>query len=161
MSWDKAIKFVLAYEGSSYENDPNDLGGETKYGISKKAYPNEDIPNMTLERATDIYKMDYWNAVGADYLPEKLAYVVFDCAVNQGVPTAIKLLQVVLDVEVDGKLGPKTLNAAEYSSDQHVWYYLLHRARLYMKTKSVEHWGANWGLRLLKLADLAFEAPVS
>jgi len=35
----KAVEMVLAHEGG-YVNDPNDPGGETKYGISKRSYPS-------------------------------------------------------------------------------------------------------------------------
>ena len=152
-SWDKAIAFTLSYEGSTYENDPNDSGGETKYGISKKAYPNEDIKAMTLERAKEIYRNDYWNAVMGDELPEKLAMAVFDCAVNNGTITAIRALQSMLNVEADGKMGPKTLTAARESGDRGFVLYLLYRARLYMNIKSVTHWGNNWGTRLIRLAQ--------
>jgi len=42
MSFERAVTHVLLHEGG-YSNDPNDPGGETQYGISKRAYPNEDI----------------------------------------------------------------------------------------------------------------------
>lgn len=48
--FDKAFEIVIGHEGG-YVNNPKDPGGETKYGISKRTYPNEDIRGMTLERA--------------------------------------------------------------------------------------------------------------
>ena len=39
MSFETAVNTTLQYEGG-YVNDPNDPGGETNFGISKKAYPN-------------------------------------------------------------------------------------------------------------------------
>lgn len=153
--WERAIAFVLSYEGSTYENDPNDSGGETKFGISKKSYPNEDIKNLTLERTQEIYRNDYWNQMLGEKLPEKLAVAVFDCAVNQGLIRSIRLLQAMLNVDVDGVMGPKTLQAAALITDKEVSLYLLERARLYMNTKGpngVEHWGNNWGTRLIRLA---------
>lgn len=155
-TWEKAIKLVLDYEGRTYENDPKDLGGETKFGISKKAYPSIDIRNLTEDEAKAIYRRDYWDAVMGDQLPDKLAISVFDCAVNQGTGRAIRLLQSVLEIEADGKIGPQTLAAAKASDDNTAWMYLLQRARLYMGTKTVEYWGANWGLRLVKLAREIF-----
>ena len=47
------IEGVIEKEGG-YVNDPDDPGGETKYGISKKAFPKEDIKNLTIVRAKDI-----------------------------------------------------------------------------------------------------------
>lgn len=55
-----AKSLVIAAEGG-YSNDPNDFGGETKYGISKRQYPHLDIKNLTIEEACDIYLKDYWN----------------------------------------------------------------------------------------------------
>ena len=37
-----AIPIVLENEGG-YVDDPNDPGGETNFGISKRSYPNVDI----------------------------------------------------------------------------------------------------------------------
>ena len=52
LAFQHAIHFVLDKEGGlrpdmGYVNDPKDRGGETKAGISKRAYPNEDIKNLT------------------------------------------------------------------------------------------------------------------
>ena len=79
-----AIDRVLGREGG-YVNDPADKGGETKFGISKRAYPNLDIKNLTQMQAAEIYKRDYWDAINADQLPENIREMAFDAAVNQGV----------------------------------------------------------------------------
>jgi len=91
MSFERAIDFTLKWEGG-YSNDPTDPGGETKYGISKRAHPDLDITNLTLEDAKDIYRTEYWNASGCDNLPEPLDIVVFDTAVNMGVGRGKTLL---------------------------------------------------------------------
>ena len=62
--FDACLAFTLSWEGG-YVNNPADPGGETKYGISKRAYPKLDIANLTLEQARDIYYRDYYRA-GAD-----------------------------------------------------------------------------------------------
>lgn len=79
----ESLRFVLKWEGS-YVNNPSDPGGETKWGISKRAYPDEDIANLTPERASEIYARDYWDACGCDSIPYPLCVVVFDTAVNVG-----------------------------------------------------------------------------
>lgn len=79
----KAVEFVLAHEGG-YVNDPDDSGGETKFGISKKSYPKLDIKNMTVELAKAIYRRDFWLANSCDMLKWPLNLVVFDTAVNLG-----------------------------------------------------------------------------
>jgi lysozyme family protein len=53
-SFDAAISFVLSHEGG-YSFDENDPGGETRWGISKRSHPNEDIKNLTVDRAKEIY----------------------------------------------------------------------------------------------------------
>lgn len=89
---EEAIKNVLGREGG-YANNPADRGGETKYGISKRSYPNLDIANLTREEAAAIYKKDYWDAMNIDQLPPEMREVVFDAAVNQGKDFASKALQ--------------------------------------------------------------------
>jgi len=100
----KALHFVGLVEGG-FTKDPDDPGnwtggrvghGElvgTKYGVSAASYPNEDIPNITRERADALYKRDYWDAIGADALPHPLSLLAFDVAVNSGVGAAKRLLE--------------------------------------------------------------------
>lgn len=88
----RSISFVLRWEGG-YANDPNDPGGETNFGISKRSYPNLDIRNLTREQAIAIYQRDYWQASGADQLPWPLNLVHFDSAVNTGTGQAQKFLK--------------------------------------------------------------------
>lgn len=116
-SFERAFDFLMFVEGG-YVNNKYDKGGKTKYGISKKAYPQEDIENLTIERAKEIYRRDYWESVYCDNLIPNLALVVFDFAVNSGVSTAVKYLQRAVNIyrdenklEEDGILGPKTKEA--------------------------------------------------
>lgn len=96
----RCVQFVLSQEcrrnkdgtlDDGYSNDPNDPGGETKYGISKKAYPKLDIKNITLSDALNLYYTDYWYVAKGLEFP--LNVCVFDCAVNQGTKTATQFLQ--------------------------------------------------------------------
>lgn len=77
-----AVEGVLKSEGG-YVHDPDDPGGETKYGISKRSYPDLDIPSLSVEDAKRIYKKDYWDKLGD--VPSHLREAAFDGAVNQGV----------------------------------------------------------------------------
>lgn len=87
MSFSRAIKFTLQWEGG-YVNHPSDPGGETNYGISKKAYPDVDIKALTKQHAENIYYQDYWLKCGCQDMEEKLGISVFDAAVNCGVSRA-------------------------------------------------------------------------
>ena len=114
-TFEEIIEQVLEHEGG-YVNDPKDLGGETKYGITKRFYPDVDIKNLTIEQATDIYKSDYWDKNKVESLPQNLWHIYFDMCVNMGKRTAVKVLQRAAvnkgkDIEVDGGLGPMTIGA--------------------------------------------------
>lgn len=89
--FDTLVNKVISREGG-YVNNPADRGGETKYGISKRAYPNLDIANLSREQAAQIYKVDYWDKIGADKLPENVRDLAFDTAVHHGAGTAQKWL---------------------------------------------------------------------
>ena len=115
MSFDEIIKKVLEHEGG-YVNDPTDLGGETKYGITKRFYPDVDIKNLTKEKAKEIYKRDYWDKNRVESLPQELWHIFFDMCVNMGRKTAVKILQRSAknkgrNIDVDGGLGPATISA--------------------------------------------------
>lgn len=94
--FDKAIAFVLKWEGG-YSYDPDDPGGETNFGITKKSYPELDIKNLTAGQARDIYYRDYWLAVGADILDFPLDIIAFDTAVNCGAGRTNKWLSTGLN----------------------------------------------------------------
>lgn len=87
-----AMPWILKIE-SGYVDDPDDPGGETKYGISKRAYPDMDIKNLTVDAAREIYKRDYWDACGCDGLKPGLDIAVFDTAVNMGCYSATAILK--------------------------------------------------------------------
>lgn len=108
--FDHAVAIVLAHEGG-YVNDPSDRGGETKFGISKRQYPDEDIANLTIERAKAIYMTDFWLRYRLNQISDDVAPKVLDAAVLCGPGTAIKMLQRCLGVTADGAIGPGTVAA--------------------------------------------------
>lgn len=114
-SFDEAVKITLEHEGG-YANHPDDPGGETNFGISRRAYPNEDIRNLTLERAAYLYKRDYWFPMRLDSIhDQQLANNLFDFAVHHGVRGTAKKWQLVLARHfgykgaIDGLVGGQTI----------------------------------------------------
>ncbi len=81
------MDFVFKWEGG-YVNRVDDPGGETRYGISKRAHPDVDIKNLTKDAAMEIYRADYWLKAGCEGLPWPDCLVQFDTAVNMGVGRA-------------------------------------------------------------------------
>ena len=110
-----AINRLLGNEGG-YVNDPNDPGGETKWGISKREYPNLDIANLTRDQAIAIYKTDYWDKIDGDALPVGVGFQCLDFAVNSPISTAIRALQRAVGVADDGIFGPASLAALKAQS---------------------------------------------
>lgn len=111
---------ILEIEGYGYTNDPLDAGGETKYGISKRSYPNEDIKNMTPDRAIEIYTRDFWNPNRLSEIQDQTtANIIFRYIVHAGKQPAVSLLQNCLNsfvpiismLRVDGQLGQAVLQA--------------------------------------------------
>lgn len=85
--FNKSLKFVLQWEGG-YINHPSDPGGETNYGISKRAYPNVDIKNITKKEVEYIYFHDYWKRADCHKIDWPTCCVIFDFAVMSGVTRA-------------------------------------------------------------------------
>jgi hypothetical protein len=88
------MPFILEWEGG-YDNDPDDPGGETKYGIDKRSHPRENIKALTRERATEIYWADYWLKNGVDDIPFPFGEVQFNCNVNCGPGRTTKILAAI------------------------------------------------------------------
>lgn len=156
MNFERAIETVLRWEGGEV-NDPRDPGGHTKYGISQRAFPDLDIANLTLHQAKQIYLEQYWMPVRARDLPAILRLPVFDTAVNMGVGTAIKLLQRAAYVVVDGKVGPKTIEACERFPGPTWSRFMAKRAKRYTELSTFGAYGDGWLNRLFDVARASLE----
>jgi lysozyme family protein len=87
VDYDRILDFIIRMEGG-YVNDPVDPGGETKYGISKRSYPELDIKNLSPEQAKTIYKRDYYDKIVSEGMTFSQATFLTDTAVNNGTGTA-------------------------------------------------------------------------
>lgn len=146
-----AVDFVLSAEGG-YVNDAHDPGGETKYGISQRAYPATSIATLTEDDARFIYHRDYWMKMRCEEMPPKAAICAFDAAVNQGRRHSTKLLQRAVRVKTDGRLGPITIAAiGRANPEQLVLDLLSHRLRSYAFTRNARRYMRGWSRRVLDL----------
>lgn len=143
------------------ENDPgNWTGGRkgvgflkgTKYGISAKTYPNENIKELTLDRAEFLYKRDFWDKIKGDQLPDPLSYFVFDAAVNHGESAAIRMMQVALKVEADGIVGHNTLKASKSANNEVCAVFFANRCFRYMGDPNFNLYGRGWFKRAFIVA---------
>lgn len=153
MEFQRALDVIISpsIEGG-YVNDPKDPGGETNFGISKRQYPQLDIANLTREQVSSIYYNDYWCAAHCNDLSDNIRLFVFDCAINQGVSTAIKLLQELVCVEPDGVFGPATFAKTTALSKYKTMSYLTLRARKYQSSTHYNTYGNGWLNRLFLIA---------
>lgn len=159
-TFDKALAFVLDKEGGpTITDDPRDPGGLTRWGISKRAYPDLDIRNLTREQAAGIYLRDYWDRAGCGNLPAAVAFFHFDTAVNQGPGAAAKFLQLAAGVEADGKIGPKTLAAVQRARPADLLVeYAARRADHYGRLPHFPTYGLGWSRRLAACLALSLTA---
>ena len=123
-------KTVLAEGG--YVNNPNDKGGETYMGVTRKNHKDSkmwdiiDLYKKTFKGTTlnkklkahetlqdevkKIYYDNYWKVISLDkFKSQRIANQVFDVAVNCGVTAAIRMLQRISKVPVTGKLNEELL----------------------------------------------------
>lgn len=137
----KALEHTLKFEGG-YANDPDDSGGETFRGVSRRNWPgwpgwplideakrqgNRSAKainarfegNAEMERLiAEFYHQNFWRPFERLEAPGYTTAKLFDTAVNVGVGGAVKILQRVINkmgpisqIEVDGKIGPRTIAA--------------------------------------------------
>jgi len=152
MTFEQCIPHIFRHEGG-YVYDCRDPGGETQWGISKRAYPNLDIQMLTKEEAYDIYRKDYWNKIKADELPETIRLIVFSSAVNQGVGQASRFIQKMVKVSQDGIIGPKTLLALREINPKALKYAFLKLQSEHYFSLNKPEFIKGWILRLLDLSS--------
>jgi lysozyme family protein len=153
--FDTAFAFTVGIEGG-YSNHPSDPGGETMWGVTvavARAHgyfgPMRDMP---LSVAKAIYRSAYWDICRCDELSAGFSDDVFDIAVNHGPGTAIRCLQEIAGVTVDGNIGPKTIAAANAMDPDKVVLGLISlRITRYTMDKNWASFGKGWANRAAKL----------
>ena len=152
MNFDDSFEKLMGHEGG-YSNNPADPVGETMYGVTlcvarKNGYigPMHDLP---LEKAKDIAKREYWDAVGGDLLPDAVRFDAFDGAYNSGPEQSIRWLQHAVYVDPDGKLGPNTLMGLRtYNGNAICARYNGHRLDFMNNLGGWANFGRGWSQRI-------------
>lgn len=122
------LSLILYLEGG-YSNNPNDPGGETKYGITERVardygYTGSMI-DLTEDEAKEIYYVKYIsepNFTSVIEVSEPVGTKLIDIGVNTGIHNASKWYQLTLNnfsrgcldypcVKVDGILGSASIEA--------------------------------------------------
>ena len=157
MTFEEIIDKVIESEGG-FVDDADDSGGQTKYGISHKAYPELDIKNLTVKEAKQIYYEDYWIPSKSDSLPDQLKEIYFDMVVNFGRSGGAKVLQQACNgkntfkIKVDGRIGPATISASKnVEPDRLRSYRVLKFASIVIKKPTMEKYWFGWFKRAIRM----------
>lgn len=147
---------ILKHEGG-WADHPKDPGGATMKGITIGTFAQwrgRKVTKAELRAISDaevaaIYKRNYWDKVRADDLPAGLDLVAFDAAVNSGPSRGARWLQAGLGVAADGKVGPKTIAAAQAAdADDAINRALDVRLAFLRGLKTWPTFGKGWGRRV-------------
>lgn len=126
------VPFLISWEGG-FANDPADLGGATNKGVTlntfrayrkKKGLPTPGIPELKKlsdEEWGDIWESMFWNKIrGSEIKGQNVANIFGDWLWMSG-GNAIKGVQRVLGVKVDGDFGPKSLSALNSAPEEELF----------------------------------------
>lgn len=160
-SFQLALREVLKHEGG-YVNHPKDPGGATNKGITQHTYDSyrgksraQSVKLITDAEVAAIYKSRYWDAVCGDELHQGLDYAMFDFAVNSGPQRAIRFLQSILGLKLDGVMGPSTLAAARGQNTEWVVLKLCDKRLDYLKfLPTWPTFGKGWAQRVSDVKSL-------
>ncbi|TFG97412.1 hypothetical protein E4H12_08645 [Candidatus Thorarchaeota archaeon] len=143
-TFENAVVLLLKHEGG-FVNHPSDPGGATNLGISLRFLADhpedgdfdndgdvdvQDIANMTVEQAKEIYRKFWWDKYHyGDINDQTISTKIFDMSINMGASRAHKIVQTALNkafdlkLDVDGMIGNATrgvINAVEDDVEQHL-----------------------------------------
>lgn len=121
------IEGIIKAEGG-YVNNSKDSGGPTKYGITIATLGSwlgrrasiDEVKKITKVMAYNIYYNKYYIDTHVSKLAEVLQPVMLDITVNSWIKVATVILQTAINrlnndsaVEVDGKLGQRTIQESD------------------------------------------------
>lgn len=159
-SFDAAFDRLIGHEGG-YVNHPDDPGGETNFGITKRTALESgyfgQMRDLTRTQAKAIYRRAYWDRAKLDQFDNAIAFQVFDAAVNHGIGQSIRFLQRAVGVADDGVVGPVTIAAIKTMClPDTLALFNAERLEFYAKLSSFDSFGRGWVRRVA--SNLRFAA---
>lgn len=153
----RALDLTLKYEGG-WVDHPSDPGGPTMRGVTQRVYdrwrakngrPTRTVRKIEEDELQAIYRIQYWDLVHGDKLPDGIDAAVFDFAVNSGATRATQELQRVLGLRTDGNMGAVTIEAAtEADAVDLIERYCAARLAFVKKLKTWSVFGRGWSRRI-------------
>ena len=143
---------LMKHEGG-YVNHPNDPGGETNWGVTKRVAREYgyygDMRQLPKSTANQIAEKLYWNAIHGDKLDKSVAWQVMDAAYNHGNRNAIRMLQRAVGVSDDGIIGNITLSAVNnMDKNDVILRFNAERLEFYTKLRTFGSFGRGWANRV-------------
>ena len=176
--FDACLEFTLAEEGAFIDH-PSDPRFASNLGITltrlrrfqrDPGLDRDALRTVPCATVRALYMADFWNRTRCDALPAGIDLMVFDHAVNAGPDRAGRALQLAAGqkrTEIDGAVGPETLNQAALSESLTLLNSLAAMQRTgYRQMAAFTLFGASWLARLdrrrLKALELmALTEPLS
>ena len=161
MDFDQAFERLIGHEGG-YTNHPDDPGGETNWGVTKRtALANGytgPMRDLTRVQAKHIYREAYWGRANADDYDPAIGFQLFDAAVNHGIGNAIRFLQRAVGVADDGSVGPQTVAAINSMQVADVLArFNAERLDFYTRLSTWPSFGRGWARRVAENLRYAAE----
>lgn len=163
-NFDVVMRYILKFEGG-YVNDFHDPGGETNYGITQRTYDawnrrkghgKKSVRDITKAEAVEIYREQYAGNVRFDDLPAGVDFAVLDFAINSGETRAVQMLQGILGVRQDGRLGVQTLDAVSgWDAEELVQKLCDARLAFVRRLNTWKRYGRGWSSRIRQVRDVA------
>lgn len=150
--FNEAFDRLISHEGG-YSNHPDDPGGETMYGITKRVAMENgytgSMRDLTRDQARAIYKSAYWDRAKADQYDYAIGFQMFDAAVNHGIGNAVRFLQRAVGTADDGIVGPATLRSISAMSVTDILMrFNAERLEFYAKLSTFTSFGRGWTRRV-------------
>ena len=164
-NYDHCLEMLLEHEGG-FVNHPDDPGGITNLGVTKRVYEEwverevseQEMRDLTKEDVAPIYKSNYWDRCKCNSLDSGLDFAVFDWAVNSGSGRAAKALQTIVGADADGAIGPATLALVSNNSAENLIEKMYHaRQEFYEGLSTFDTFGRGWSRRNKETLEAALE----
>lgn len=146
-----------------YVDNDGDKGGPTKGGVTEATLSGYrghsctalDVKNLSKAEADAIYSKLFWTDPGFDTLPldDNTLNCIFDMGMGSGPVNAVKILQDIVGLTQDGRIGPATRSACISFTTQHPYpalnnAYVKERVKFYdaivARDPSQQKWLHGW-----------------
>lgn len=147
--YETVFERIIGHEGD-YVNDPADPGGETKFGISKRSYPDVDIKQLTISQAKALWFHDFWMPV-RDLPHCSVQFQLCDAAYHHGFHNAVQFLQRAVGAADDGVWGARSKEAYNKLSENDILLrFIGYRLQFMTKLTRFDRFGRGWSRRIVE-----------